>query len=147
MICDKILEAANTKLTDSTQRDKLTELITDLKDLALERHDMVHAMWYALDDGTMQRSRVELDKKSRTLDWSKSTQMVTADVKSLAENMRVCREYLQWLRQTWPEMRALSVQDKPWTSNSPTEHRARQAPLRLLENALQEPRWQLSHAP
>jgi hypothetical protein len=106
MICEKILEAANSKLTDSTQRDKLTEVMTDLKELALERHDMVHAMWYANPDGSMNRSRIELDRKTGKLDWSKSAQFTAGHLKTLAWQVQVCREHLHAMRKTWPQMGA-----------------------------------------
>lgn len=101
-LCAETKKVAETNLVDTDQRQKLIEILDDLLELSRERNDMVHAMWYELEPGSMQRTRVELDKKTRTLDWSKSAQFVAADLKALAWQLQVCREYLQVLRQGWP---------------------------------------------
>jgi hypothetical protein len=103
-LCSEVKKGAERNLTDAEQREKLMEVVGDLLELSRERNDMVHAFWFEMEAGSMQRTRVELDKKTRTLDWSKSMQFGTTDVRSLAEQLRVCREYLQELRQQWPEI-------------------------------------------
>src|SRR5215469_15013737 len=70
-LCEETKKAADEKLTDVEQRSKLVDVLDEMRELSLERNDMIHAMWYAIDDKSMQRSRVELDKKTGRLDWSK----------------------------------------------------------------------------
>ena len=76
-----------------------------MRELSLKRNDMIHAMWYAINDQSMHRSRVERDKKTGRLDWSKSAQFTAVHVKNIAWRLQVCREHLHALRQTWPQMR------------------------------------------
>ncbi len=99
-LCDATKKAATEHLVANDDREKLVELLDDMKERSRERNDMVHAMWYrALPDGTMQRSRIELDRKTKKLDWTKSTLAGTQDVKSLAKELRVRWEFLHELRQ------------------------------------------------
>jgi len=105
-LCEETKKTADEKLADVAQRNKLVDVLDEMRELSVERNHMIHAMWYAIDDESMQRSRVELDKKAGKLDWSKSAQFTAAHMKNLAWRLQVCREYLHALRQTWPQMSA-----------------------------------------
>ena len=71
-LCDETKKVATAKLRDREQCEKLIEVLEELLERSLERNDMIHAMWYANPDDSMNRSRVELDRKTGELDWSKS---------------------------------------------------------------------------
>jgi hypothetical protein len=104
-LSEETKKTAQKRLTDPRQRDKLCDVIDELQEQARDRNDMIHAMWHATDDGKMQRTRIERDKKTSKLDWSKSIVLETRHVKVLAGRLRITWEWLHQLRQSWPDLR------------------------------------------
>lgn len=101
-LCDKVTELAKQKLNDS-HKGPFLKLVQEIKCLADERNDTVHALWTTTNGREPLRVRPELTggKGSKKVDWSKTKTVPLNMLREVRRQLEDAYSQLQCQRKSW----------------------------------------------
>ncbi|MBM3570356.1 MAG: hypothetical protein FJX46_16555 [Alphaproteobacteria bacterium] len=102
-LCDEVSKEAKRELSPELF-DNLSGVIAQIRRLAEQRNDMVHAMWTNTDSREPFRVRPELSgkKDSKFVDWSKTELVPLNDLRQIRLQLEEMWAALQCQRKMWP---------------------------------------------